>query len=176
MNINHTSMPDDRSSVVRALAVWYLKSVTLGSNPNAVTVSPPFTSACADVIHYFRSLLWLKKSLVSFFTANCDPPTVPTNGSIYGAYQNTTEGTVIVFGCKSGFVPAGNTTAVCASDGRWIPDPADLVCTCKSAHSHLQYKKLWVGACKQGYNVCAFLCHLGMHKQKPMSVVFLEQL
>ena len=52
---------------------------------------------------------------------------------------------MIMFGCDPGFVPAGNTTAVCASDGRWIPDPATLVCTCKSTHSHLQYKKLWVG-------------------------------
>ena len=52
---------------------------------------------------------------------------------------------MIVFGCNPGFVPAGNTTAVCASDGRWIPDPADLVCTCKSTPSHLQHKKLRVG-------------------------------
>ena len=71
-----------------------------------------------------------EQSVFFFLKANCGAPTVPTNGSI-GAYQNTTEGTVIMFGCDPGFVPAGNTTAVCASDGRWIPDPATLVCTCK---------------------------------------------
>ena len=72
-----------------------------------------------------------------FYTANCGDPTVPTNGSIYGAYQNTTEGTVIEFGCDPGFVPTENMTPVCASDGRWIPDPATLVCTCKSTYSFL---------------------------------------
>ena len=42
---------------------------------------------------------------------------------------------MIVFGCNPGFVPAGNMTAVCASDGSWIPHPAELRCTGKSAHS-----------------------------------------
>ena len=92
----------------------------------------------------FQITALVEEQSISFFPANCGDPTVPTNGSI-GEYQNTTEGTVIMFGCDPGFVPAGNTTAVCASDGRWIPDPATLVCTCKSTHSHLQHKKLWVG-------------------------------
>ena len=36
-----------------------------------------------------------------------------------------------MFGCNPGFVPfvpAGNMTAVCASNGRWSPDPAELRC------------------------------------------------
>ena len=33
-----------------------------------------------------------------------------------------------MFGCNPGFVPAGNMRAVCASDGRWSPDPAELKC------------------------------------------------
>ena len=138
-------------------------SVTaVGITASPTFASPTFTSACADVIHYFRSVLWLKSSLFSFFfPANCDDPTVPTNGSIYGANENTTEGTVIEFGCNPGFVPAGNKTAVCASDGRWIPDPATLVCTCKSTHSHLQYKKLWVGGHGIKTIQCMYRC--GVH-------------
>ena len=42
---------------------------------------------------------------------------------------------MIVFGCNPGFVPAGNVTAVCASNGSWTPDLAEVMCTCKSAHS-----------------------------------------
>ena len=79
---------------------------------------------------------------------------------------------MIEFGCDPGFIPTKNTTAVCASDGRWIPDPATLVCTCKSTHSHLQYKKLWVGGVvSRLYNVCTEYI---MSKQKPnnVSVVF----
>ena len=112
-----------------------------------------------------------------FFPANCGDPTVPTNGYIYGAYQNTTEGTVIEFGCDSGFVLAGNTTAVCASDGRWIPDPATLVCTCKSTHSHLQYKKLWVGGVgSRLYNVCTFLWStLCLNRNLTMCLLSLER-
>ena len=42
---------------------------------------------------------------------------------------------MIVFGCNPGFVPAGNMIAVCTSDGRWNPNPAEVRCTGKSAHS-----------------------------------------
>ena len=44
-------------------------------------------------------------------------------------YQDTTKGTEIFFKCNPGFVPAGRMRAVCAGDGRWIPDPATLVCS-----------------------------------------------
>ena len=57
-------------------------------------------------------------------------PTFPTNGSIE-PYQNTTEGAEILIGCNPMFVPVGRVTAVCGADGRWTPDPAGLVCTCK---------------------------------------------
>ena len=68
------------------------------------------------------------------YIVNCSDPTIPGNGSIR-TYQNTTEGAEIVFGCNPGFVPAGNMTTVCASDGRWNPNPAEVRCICKSAHS-----------------------------------------
>ena len=65
-----------------------------------------------------------------FPPVNCSDPTFPTNGSS-APYQNTTEGAEIFFWCNPGFVPAGRMRAVCGTDGRWTPDPADLVCTCK---------------------------------------------
>ena len=68
-----------------------------------------------------------------FLIVNCSDPTPPMNGSIR-TYQNTTEGAEIVFGCNPGFVPfipAGNMTAICASNGRWNPDPAELSCVGK---------------------------------------------
>ena len=58
---------------------------------------------------------------------NCSDPTSPGNGSI-GTYQNTTEGAEIFFRCNPGFVPPGRMIAVCASDGRWSPDPVELRC------------------------------------------------
>ena len=51
-----------------------------------------------------------------------------------------------MFGCNTGFVPAGNMTAVCASDGRWNPDPAELRCTGKSVHS-IDYSECWCVIC-----------------------------
>ena len=59
---------------------------------------------------------------------SCGQPVTPDNGSTE-AYQNTTEGAEIFFRCNPGFVPAGRMRAVCASDGRWTPDPATLGCT-----------------------------------------------
>ena len=61
---------------------------------------------------------------------NCSDPTFPIDGSIE-PYQNTTEGAEILIGCNPMFVPVGRMTAVCGADGRWNPDPGDLVCTCK---------------------------------------------
>ena len=86
-----------------------------------------------DVVSLFSTAL-VEKHDISFPPANCGKPIVPINGFI-SPYQNTTEGSVIVFGCNSGFVPAGDMTAVCASDGRWSPDPATIVCTCKSTYN-----------------------------------------
>lgn len=62
--------------------------------------------------------------------ANCSDPNPLENGSIE-AFQNTTEGAEIFFECDPGFAPAGKMRAVCTSDGRWNPDPAMHMCTCK---------------------------------------------
>ena len=76
----------------------------------------------------------LIKNMLLPHPANCSDPTAPTNGSIE-AYQNTTEGAEIFFMCNEGLVPAGRMTAVCGADGRWNPDPATTMCTCKSTYS-----------------------------------------
>ena len=73
-----------------------------------------------------------------FPPANCSDSTSPVDGFI-DPYQNTTEGAEIFFRCNPGFVPARNMTAVCGADGRWTPDPADHVCTCKSAYMSTAY-------------------------------------
>ena len=66
---------------------------------------------------------------------NCDRPNVSQNGTIVNIESiNAVGGTEIVFRCNSGFVPAGNMIAACASPdgvsviGTWTPNPADLVC------------------------------------------------
>ena len=73
-------------------------------------------------------------------TVNCIDPSFPNNGSIE-AYQNTLEGAEVFFRCNQGFVPAGRMRAVCASDGRWNPDPTTLVCTCELI---LQNNDCWI--------------------------------
>ena len=56
----------------------------------------------------------------------------PGNGSIV-AVSSTLGGTEILFRCNIEFVPTGNRTAACTSDGispngTWTPNPATLVC------------------------------------------------
>ena len=63
---------------------------------------------------------------------NCQMPLAPGNGSIV-AVLSTLGGTEILFRCNTGFVPTGNMTAMCVSDGispngTWTPNPATLVC------------------------------------------------
>ena len=35
----------------------------------------------------------------------------------------------MVFQCDPGFVPEGEMTAVCGSDGQWTPNPAGVSCS-----------------------------------------------
>ena len=62
-------------------------------------------------------------------TADCGAPSPPVNGSLLQPYTNTTESSVVVFQCDSGFVPEGEMTAVCGSDGQWTPDPGGVTCS-----------------------------------------------
>ena len=60
--------------------------------------------------------------------ADCGAPPPPVNGSVQ-PYTNTTEGSVVVFQCDPGFVPEGEMTAVCESDGQWVPYPGNVTCS-----------------------------------------------
>ena len=44
-------------------------------------------------------------------------------------HTNTTEGSVVVFQCDPGFVPEGEMTAACGSDGQWTPNPGSITCS-----------------------------------------------
>ena len=61
------------------------------------------------------------------YAANCGVPKPPGNGTIVN-YTGTVEGSTLLYQCNSGFGPVGEMTAVCAADGRWSPDPADVSC------------------------------------------------
>ena len=38
------------------------------------------------------------------------------------------EGSALLYQCNPGFGPVGEMTAVCAANGSWSPDPADVTC------------------------------------------------
>ena len=52
--------------------------------------------------------------------ANCGAPPPPVNGFLQ-SYNNTTEGSVVVFQCEPGFVLEEGMRAVCGSNGQWSP-------------------------------------------------------
>ena len=55
--------------------------------------------------------------------ANCGVPRPPGNGSIVN-YTST----ALFYQCDQGFRPVGEMTAVCAANGSWSPNPADVTC------------------------------------------------
>ena len=63
------------------------------------------------------------------FIAYCGAPPPPVSGSLLQPDTNTTEGSVMVFQCDPRFVPEGEMTAVCESDGQWTPNPGDVTCS-----------------------------------------------
>ena len=60
-------------------------------------------------------------------SVNCRIPRHPGNGSIIN-YTSSVEGPALLYQCNPGFGPVGEMTAVCAANGRWIPDPANVTC------------------------------------------------
>lgn len=44
-------------------------------------------------------------------------------------FDATNEGAVIIYQCSPGFQPLALSTAVCGSNGLWIPDPVLHNCT-----------------------------------------------
>ena len=61
------------------------------------------------------------------YAANCGVPRPPGNGTIVN-YTSTVEGSALLYQCNPGFGPVGEMTAVCAANGSWSPDPADVMC------------------------------------------------
>ena len=77
------------------------------------------------------SFLYIDTSSMLVFAplsvATCHDPTPPMKGSIEG-YTSTVEGSVVAFYCNEGLFPLGQMNTTCASDGSWIPNPAELIC------------------------------------------------
>ena len=61
------------------------------------------------------------------YAANCGVPRPSGNGTIVN-YNGTVEGSALFYQCNPGFSPVGEMTAVCATNGSWSPDPANLTC------------------------------------------------
>ena len=61
------------------------------------------------------------------YAANCGVPRPPANGTIVN-YTSTVEGSTLLYQCNPGFGPVGEMTAVCAANGSWTSDPADVAC------------------------------------------------
>ena len=60
-------------------------------------------------------------------SVGCDPPTPPPRGSL-GDLTSSQEGAEVTFQCSPGLVPSQQMMSVCMANGRWTPDPAELVC------------------------------------------------
>ena len=62
-----------------------------------------------------------------FFSVSCGTPTFAGRVDVE-SFTSTTVGSEIVYQCQSGLLPEGRITAVCREDGRWNPDPVNLLC------------------------------------------------
>ena len=69
----------------------------------------------------------MKLDSLSILSVGCGPPTPPPRGSL-GDLTSSQEGTVVTFQCSPGLVPSQEMISVCAANGNWTPDPAELVC------------------------------------------------
>ena len=65
--------------------------------------------------------------LILHHVANCGVPEPPENGTIVN-YTSTVEESAVLYQCNPGFGPVGEMTAVCAANGSWSPNPADVTC------------------------------------------------
>ena len=63
----------------------------------------------------------------STILVGCGPPTPPPRGSL-GDLTSSQEGAVVAFQCNPGLAPLQQMMSVCAANGSWTPDPAELVC------------------------------------------------
>ena len=70
----------------------------------------------------------ISSTIICNHAAECGPPPPVTNGFINDRYTSTVEGAVITYHCNEGLSPSGQLTAVCQSNGRWRPNPAETTC------------------------------------------------
>ena len=61
-------------------------------------------------------------------TVDCGAPPPPINGLLQ-LCMSTTEDSVVLFWCNSGFVPEGVMVSVCGRDGQWTPNPGGVTCS-----------------------------------------------
>ena len=59
---------------------------------------------------------------------DCGAPAPPQHGHL-GPYNGTLQGSRVMFWCESGRLPIGKYTAICMSEGKWSPNPAQFVCS-----------------------------------------------
>ena len=78
----------------------------------------------------FNSILYIIIMLLIMPTVtaiDCGAP-VPSQHGQLGPYNKTLQGSRVTFGCESGWLPIGKYSAICTSEGKWSPDPAQFVC------------------------------------------------
>ena len=79
--------------------------------------------------HTNRSISFCSNYVLVLFTSvryDCGPPLGPHCGFLE-IYTDTTEDSVVFYGCFQGYVPEGRWSSVCTRNG-WCPDPAALNC------------------------------------------------
>ena len=59
---------------------------------------------------------------------NCFDPS-PAVGVIIDPSSDTTEKANISFNCEPGLEPQKEDVSVCSSNGSWVPDPEDRICS-----------------------------------------------
>ena len=93
------------------------------STKDFITSYPSNASPSIDVVH---DLIGLTVELLHHI-ANCEVPRPPGNGSIVN-YTSAVEGSTLLYQCNPGFCPVSEMTAVCAANGSWSLDHADVTC------------------------------------------------
>ena len=99
-------------------------------------------------VQYHSNCLSLQHSICccycSLSPVNCGMPNRPVNGSIQTP-QSTLGGSVVDFGCTTGFIPAERMMATCTLNGTWSPDPGTLMCNGETTAS--KFVELHIHVC-----------------------------
>ncbi|XP_052796583.1 sushi, von Willebrand factor type A, EGF and pentraxin domain-containing protein 1-like isoform X2 [Mya arenaria] len=92
---------------------------------------------------------------------DCNPPSVPTNGS--ASFTTTTYQSVCVYSCDTGFDLIGDNTSICLQDGNWSSPYAHcqikdcgLVLSPENGHAHVNttyFESILQYSCNTGYDL-----------------------